>query len=422
MGKKDIHLVAGMGGADISWLSSPLSQEEKKKRGWYVDLTGDASPEDVDCILREMMERLYMTQWEQTGECSKEEFFREIIHRMRNRDLALSGGLRFVDGDVRINPGCCCGIEIWVGIAGSLLERYSPWMGHDPNVSFREEKGVCYISTVDLTQYFTSRKDKRGKVVRGRKGRRQRIPIPAPKIEDIIQDEKNQVIAYEPEEFDRLLAKLNMEFLAFVRGPLYRRIFELAPEYAEDFCSAFIRDIRRGDVYWFISEYGKEMKRMDKMEKVYEVLDGLGNIISREDFMSLAAVFLQNECGYFITGGMETGKPLEACYTGICYKYSNVDVILYITAGGEIPDADELKRRYPKPDIPHLLRNYVIISYENKTDDSMWNLRDMVSWLYREGGILPFMYGDIVEKIRQELKFMDEEPFTWWYRNGFRAD
>jgi hypothetical protein len=45
----------------------------------------------------------------------------------------MPGGLAAIDGQRRVDPSCCCGIEAWRDWEQLLASGQSPWLGHDPS-------------------------------------------------------------------------------------------------------------------------------------------------------------------------------------------------------------------------------------------------------------------------------------------------
>lgn len=56
-------------------------------------------------------------------------------------ESVLPGGLLAIDGETRIYPSCCCGIEGWREWLDLLEGGPSPWLGHDPSPGVVAEEG-----------------------------------------------------------------------------------------------------------------------------------------------------------------------------------------------------------------------------------------------------------------------------------------
>ncbi len=71
-----------------------------------------------------------------------------IINSFLNEEsLVVGGGLKFVDGEKKINPGCCCGLESWDECLQITPERCGLWLGHNPApyIEFLEEERIYRI-------------------------------------------------------------------------------------------------------------------------------------------------------------------------------------------------------------------------------------------------------------------------------------
>jgi hypothetical protein len=59
----------------------------------------------------------------------------ETLESFISKKFVLPGGLQFSeDAQVKIVPGCCCGLETWQDWFG-VPSGQSVWSGHDPNIS-----------------------------------------------------------------------------------------------------------------------------------------------------------------------------------------------------------------------------------------------------------------------------------------------
>ena len=110
-----------------------------------------------------------------------------------------------------------------------LLEQKSPWMGIEPRVTFRMEDGICYVADRDLVERKYQEKVGNLRYIKTRKL----------DIQSAIQDSETTVIGYQSEEFQRSLSHLENDFTEFLERVLKKRMEELAPEYADDFCMEF---------------------------------------------------------------------------------------------------------------------------------------------------------------------------------------
>lgn len=55
-----------------------------------------------------------------------------LLNELEPADLTVSGGVVFSDEKHSIHPSCCCGVEAWKEVYDSIIQKQSPWMGHDP--------------------------------------------------------------------------------------------------------------------------------------------------------------------------------------------------------------------------------------------------------------------------------------------------
>ena len=115
------------------------------------------------------------------------------------------------------------------------MERNKIEMGFDPNVMFREKDGICYAISLDRYEYYAGS---------GMGSLEIEASVPDISVEEALSNEKITVISYQPDEFDRLLGKLEGDFQDFLDGPFARRIGEIAGESAGQLCMAFARCFR----------------------------------------------------------------------------------------------------------------------------------------------------------------------------------
>ena len=72
-------------------------------------------------------------------------------------EVALSGGIAFVDKDKVILPSCCCGLENWRDVLEAVLNKKDVWLGHDPFPTLEYVNDLVRVWSDD---YFgTMRKD-----------------------------------------------------------------------------------------------------------------------------------------------------------------------------------------------------------------------------------------------------------------------
>lgn len=165
--------------------------------------------------------------------------FNRLLERMKKEVFDISGGLAFFGNDKSIYPGCCSRFDRWYTIKQSLRDKSSVFMGHDPNVSFGEKDGVCYISTAFIGSYGGT-KSQNGKRVRYRVTRT---------VEEALKDDRATTIGFLPDEWEYCLDKLDRYFKGFVDGPLRKKIKEIIPEREEEFLEAFTQCFMKPQVF-----------------------------------------------------------------------------------------------------------------------------------------------------------------------------
>ncbi|KRF10185.1 hypothetical protein ASG89_01200 [Paenibacillus sp. Soil766] len=64
----------------------------------------------------------------------KESFEKSFKQLFDEDEVVILGGIAFFeDEDKFILPSCCCGLEDLVLVNESIINKVSPWLGHDPN-------------------------------------------------------------------------------------------------------------------------------------------------------------------------------------------------------------------------------------------------------------------------------------------------
>ena len=386
------------------WMGDSPQDMEELSAG-YVDLTGNTDKEGTDQVIKELMSHSDYADkgWEEACLIDKKSMIRRIIYVLDNKDIVLEGGLHFEGDGISIYPGCCCGTEQWVDIVTGLSERQSPWMGHDPDVSFRMEKGICYIANRRLNSHTIALHEE------GRK-KRKMIQPGAVKVEDALLDDRIKIIGYPKKEFDILLNKLERELREFAYGPLCQRVEELVPECGERFAAAFIRGMTDYQwKHWFYIGGNNHMERTEK-ERIVKELEDLRKLVSKEEFLELAAMFLQRNEEYLIMGAKcsKSGKTVYYKCNRTEYHYSLCLVAVTIEdLAREDLELDGINADFLEQEIQ-------ILSYGNAED-----VYEILLWCYREGGsFFDKRYKRLSEQMKQKLKFLDEKPFTWWLHAG----
>ncbi len=218
--------------------SFPLFRLPKRRWGW-VRLSGSTTEEETEGFLSSLLDynrNKYSRPLAYYCLSDHDQAVRKCLglltEMMKIRHIVIRGGIRFLDYThgfypfgytAEITPGCCGGLEDWYPNAYSMrVFRSSPWMGHDPNVSFAHVNGHCIISTDRLGHPESV-------VLSGDEGTDEQDAF----------GEKIGTICYPEAEFDRLLMGLKTDFDAFVNGPLTAVIRRLDPEKAGEFLEAF---------------------------------------------------------------------------------------------------------------------------------------------------------------------------------------
>lgn len=233
MSDKNMHItVDTLDKADVAWLPE-RGTETGYEWKYKVDLSGSTTMHEVDALLRALIgynNRIGCNKPRLDAEAGKDALLEQLYHRMDRRELILRGGIHFEGDGEHIYTGCCCGLETWVDICRKLENHSSPWMGHDPDVSFLEDDGICYIADVNLVSSPV---------------RRQRRAMEQVWIKDALKDESVSIISWQPEEFHSLLDRLYKDFDEFLEGPLQKRMEQLTDGWARQFVRAFARCFRK---------------------------------------------------------------------------------------------------------------------------------------------------------------------------------
>lgn len=191
---------------EINWLPCVQNNES----AWY-DINGETKHEYVNILIYTLIGYNEIIDDEHN---SLNAVFEKMIEKMNNKDLIAPGGIHFIgETGTEIYPGCCCGLEEWRCIKSELMNGISPWMGHDPFVNYKEENGLCLITT---------------------KSENNTKPL----------NHYYKEIYYAKDEFLMLLSKLENDFNNFVYGSLKTYVKTLSEEYADDFCKAFYHCFR----------------------------------------------------------------------------------------------------------------------------------------------------------------------------------
>ena len=151
------------------------------------------------------------------------------------------------------------------------------------------------------------------------------------------------------------------------------------------------------------------MERTEK-ERIVKELENLRKLVSKEEFLELAAMFLQRNEEYRIMGAKcsKSGKTVYYKCNRTEYHYSLCLVAVTIeNLAREDLEMDGISADFLNQEIQ-------ILSYDNAED-----VYEILLWCYREGGsFFDKRYERLSEQMKQKLKFLDEKPFTWWLHAG----
>lgn len=140
-----------------------------------------------------------------------------LMQEMKENNVAMSGGLLFQEDEKVITPSCCCGLEQWKEIVDDIKAKKRPWLGHDPWGTCIYEEDKTIVCSDDISILQEKNKDK----------------VAASEEIEIVK------IIYTDKELEVLFHQIETDMQEFIQGPLKKRILELAPEIAEEFCDAW---------------------------------------------------------------------------------------------------------------------------------------------------------------------------------------
>lgn len=156
------------------WITNEVTRKE------YMCLSSESSSHDVELFLTHLFGYMNINV-EHTLLISFNELFEQDY-------IALSGGVAFfADEHNFILPSCCCGLEDYSNVIDSIINKQSPWMGHDPSPGLIYNNNQVYVWPDDP--------------------------------ESSISREK--FIEFSYEELKENLDKTSKEIKGFIDGPLY---------------------------------------------------------------------------------------------------------------------------------------------------------------------------------------------------------
>ena len=145
----DIKAVANMRGyINIDWL-------EKNDIDGFIHLSKNTSKKEVDAFISEMFNYVNIDAGTDINMGIP-----NAVEHTKKKDAAtlgmMIGGLLFYDGDKKIFPGCCCGLESFNEIISAIENKQGAWLGHDPSAYFEytdTELIVWSVSSEELNEY-----------------------------------------------------------------------------------------------------------------------------------------------------------------------------------------------------------------------------------------------------------------------------
>ncbi|MEK4434601.1 hypothetical protein [Paenibacillus sp. FSL K6-2862] len=111
-------------------------------RSDYLTLSGKCTSSEVELFL------IHLFGYSNTNiDQSMEDTFNELF---ANESVAILGGVAFYESEEKyIMPSCCCGLEQFKEIYNSILNRESPWLGHDPLPEITYKDNMAFVWSDD---------------------------------------------------------------------------------------------------------------------------------------------------------------------------------------------------------------------------------------------------------------------------------
>jgi hypothetical protein len=104
---------------------------------WSIPLSGKMTDREVGLIFAKLVNSNCL---ESDGDTNN------LLHRfLQAHTLILPGGLQVRSADKVIDPGCCCGLEMWRNWSRFLKTVQSPWLGHDPSPWIEKRGGLIRV-------------------------------------------------------------------------------------------------------------------------------------------------------------------------------------------------------------------------------------------------------------------------------------
>ena len=107
------------------------------KKLWSIRLSGKTTDLEVGLIFAQLVNS---NRLENEGDANN------LLHQvLQSYTLILPGGLQVRSADKVIDPGCCCGLEMWRNWSRFLKTGQSPWLGHDPSPWIEKRKNLICV-------------------------------------------------------------------------------------------------------------------------------------------------------------------------------------------------------------------------------------------------------------------------------------
>ena len=101
------------------WIANEITREE------FICLSSESNERDVELFLILLFGYNHINV--------EQSFLLSFNELLEQEGVVLSGGIAFFEDENKyILPSCCCGLEDFSGVIDTIINRQSPWMGHDP--------------------------------------------------------------------------------------------------------------------------------------------------------------------------------------------------------------------------------------------------------------------------------------------------
>ena len=184
-----------------SWLCTANNES-------YIILNKDSTSQEVDLFILGLFCYNSITFTD-----NSKESFRNLIEMFSIDRVILSGGLMFYDGDTKILPSCCAGLEQWAEAVDNISHQNSPWLGHDPypNIEYKDNSAIVWSD--DYLGLFG---------------------LPKPKDE-------LQSIEFTNDELNHSIAQLKTDISEFISIPFCSRLKEIDNSIVDSLTSAALK-------------------------------------------------------------------------------------------------------------------------------------------------------------------------------------